>query len=203
MWVRGAAIRPVPAYAVVPEAVLSQIERDLANETDEVRRDLDVAFTQFEKSQPHLSEEISEVLSHPLDDTALALGYFLSIAVFLAFCRAFGSHVSLVTETEVRAAREALLLEETLRAENGLEPFDIDDVVAVEQPALLAFVHEHVDAALDPGTDEDRGPDVPGDIDVDDVHRVYRAILVMILALSHAVTSPGGGRGRGDTELLA
>ena len=77
MWVRGAAIRPVPRYAVVDAATLEQIERELADDSPSARGELDGAFARFETTQPHLADAISLVLSKPLDDTALALGYFL------------------------------------------------------------------------------------------------------------------------------
>ena len=85
MWVRGAAIRPVPRYAVVDAATLAQIERELADDSPHARSELDGAFARFETTQPHLADAISHVLSKPLDDTALALGYFLSIAIWLAW----------------------------------------------------------------------------------------------------------------------
>lgn len=87
MWVRGAAIRPVPRYAVVERSTLDGIERELADDSPRARDELDRAFTRFESTQPHLAESISQVLARPLDETALALGYFLSIAVWLAFER--------------------------------------------------------------------------------------------------------------------
>ncbi len=151
MWVRGAAIRPVPKYAIVDAAALEQIERGLADESPEARSELDGAFARFESTQPELSDAVSQVLSRPLDETALALGYFLSIAVWLAFERTFGpARLREVSRDALRATEEAIKLEEELRAAHGDEPFDLDDVVSIEQPNVLAFVHEHVDAALEP-----------------------------------------------------
>src|SRR5579872_5577780 len=151
MWVRGAAIRPVPKYAVVDACMLEQIERGLADESAEARSELDGAFARFESTQPELSDAISQVLSRPLDETALALGYFLSIAVWLAFERTFGApRLREVSADALRATEEAINLEEELRAAHGDEPLDLDDVVSIEQPNVLAFIHEHVDAALEP-----------------------------------------------------
>src|SRR5579859_5052126 len=90
MWVRGAAIRPVPRFAVVPRSTLDQIERELADDSPRAQGELDGAFSRFESTQPHLADAISQVLSRPLHQTALALGYFLSISVWLAFERTFG-----------------------------------------------------------------------------------------------------------------
>lgn len=196
MWVRGAAIRPVPPYAVVSRDVLESIEEELAASGSSLtpNGDLDEAFDRFEKTQPALAQTAAQVLSRPLDETALALGYFLTIAVWLAFERAFGARLGEVTEDEVKAAESALALEEELRASHAEEPLELDDVMAIEQPGILGFVNEHVDAALEPGDGE------RGDADVDDVHSVYRTVLVLILALSHAVQPSSGARPR---EMLA
>lgn len=200
MWVRGAAIRPVPPHAVVAGEVLEQVERDLASDSDHARGELDDAFGRFERTQPQLADGISQVLAKPLDETALALGYFLSIAIWLAFERAFGARLGEVSADALKATEDALALEEELRAQNGAEPFDLDDVVAVQQPGVLAFVHEHVDAALDVVARAEGDPGGEREVDVDDVHTVYRAILVLVLALSHAVQPLGGGPSK---ELLA
>ena len=97
------------------------------------------------------------MLSRPLDETALALGYFLSIAIWLAFERTFGEpRLREVSEDALAATEQAIALEEELRAAHGDEPLDLDDVVSIEQPNVLAFVHEHVDAALDPATSAER-----------------------------------------------
>jgi hypothetical protein len=206
MWVRGAAIRPVPRYAVVDAATLDQIERELADDSPRSRGELDAAFARFETTQPHLADAISHVLSKPLDDTALALGYFLSIAIWLAFERTFGdARLREVSEDAIDATQQAIKLEEELRAAHGDEPFDLDDVVSIEQPNVLAFVHEHVDAALDPalhGSAESSAQTEDREVDVDDVHSVYRAVVLLTLCLSHAVL-PVDGATRGSRELMA
>ncbi len=196
-WVRGAAIRPVPAYAVVPQAMLASVERELARDEDAARDELDLAFRRFEETQPNLANRMGDVLTRPIDEVALALGYFLSIAIWLAFERAFVGRLAIVNEDSLLATEAALALEEELRASHADEPLELDDVVAMEQPGVLAFVNEHVEAALDPHGEREGGQDV----DVEDVHLVYRAILVLTLALSHAVTPNAGSPG--TTELLA
>jgi hypothetical protein len=194
MWVRGAAIRPVPTYAVVVRQVLDDIEEELADNGLSPKSDLDEAFNRFEKTQPAVAQLAATVLSRPLDETALALGYFLTIAVWMAFERAFGARLNEVTDDELAAAESALTLEEELRAAHADEPLELDDVMAIEQPGILGFVNEHVEAALEP-TDADAR-----EVDVDDVHSVFRTVLVMTLALSHAVQPSSGARPR---EMLA
>jgi hypothetical protein len=201
MWVRGAAIRPVPRYAVVDAATLEQIELGLADDSTRARDELDGAFARFEMTQPEVADAISQVLSKPLDETALALGYFLSIAVWLAFERTFGAaRLRQVSRDALEATEEAIKLEEELRATHGDEPFDLDDVVSIEQPNVLAFVHEHVDAALEPQYGGE--PAEPREVDVDDVHAVYRSIVLLTLCLSHAVL-PVDGASRSNRELIA
>lgn len=194
MWVRGAAIRPVPPYAVVDREVLDRLEEELAENGPSPRPDLDDAFSRFEQTQPALAQLAAQTLARPLDETALALGYFLTIAVWLGFERAFAARLCEVTDQELEAAQSALDLEEELRASHAHEPLDLDDVMAIEQPGILAFVNEHVEAALDPGDGE------PREVDVDDVHAVYRCVLILTLALSHAVAPATGARPR---EMLA
>ncbi len=203
MWVRGAAIRPVPAYAVVDREVLDRIEEELAENGLSPKSDLDDAFGRFETTQVALAQSAAQVLARPLDETALALGYFLTIAVWLAFERAFGARLGEVDDQAFEAAQSALTLEEELRATHSEEPLELEDVMAIEQPGILAFVNEHVEAALEPA---DGHGNAPGegrearDVDVDDVHAVYRSVLVMTLALSHAVLPATGARPR---EMLA
>jgi hypothetical protein len=203
MWVRGAAIRPVPSYAVLDREHLDQIEEELADNDHSPKSDLDDAFGRFEQTQPALAQQAAHVLARPLDETALALGYFLTIAVWLGFERAFGSRLGEVDDQALEAAQSALALEEELRATHSDEPLDLEDVMAIEQPGILAFVNEHVEAALEPA---DGAGNAPGegrearDVDVDDVHAVYRNVLVMTLALSHAVSPATGARPR---EMLA
>lgn len=185
MWVRGAAIRPVPAYAVVGRAVIDGVERALSQEGDAADRELARWFERFEKTQPEIARRANELLSRPLDETALALGYFLTVAVWLAFDRSFHGRLEEVSTEALAAAEAALSLEEELRAAHAEEPLELDDVMAIEQPSLVAFLHEHVDAALE-------GPAEDGEVDVDDVDLVYKLVLLETLALSHAVAAPAG-----------
>ena len=181
VWVRSAAIRPVPSYASVPAHVLSAVETQLSDDDHGAREKLGEAFSRFEETQPALAAHVSELLSRPLDETALALGYFLSLAVWLAFDRQFDGALGEVTATALEGVAEALDLDEELRRADPTEAVESDDVVAMEQPHVLAFVHEHVDAALEANADE---------VDVDDVQRIYRLVLVETLALSYAVQPP-------------
>jgi hypothetical protein len=162
---------------------LEAVRNSLADDDDEAREQLDEAFERFERTQPALANRVADALSRPLDETALALGYFLTLAVWLAFEHAHGGHIDEIAEQELDATDELLTLDEELRRTDPAEALDSDDVIAMEQPYLLDFVHEHIDSTLEAHAEE---------IDVDDVHEVYRVVLVEILALSYAVQRPEG-----------
>lgn len=193
MWVRRSAIRRVPEYARVPERAIDAVREGLADDEDQARAQLDDGFARFERTQPALCAYVGDTLTRPLDETALALGYFLSLAVWLSFEKAHGDQLQEVQETEVNSTLEMIELDEELRRADPVEPLDTDDVVALEQPSLLEFVNEHVNATL-----ETHGEDV----DVDDVWAVYRVILVEVMALSHSITRPVGFP-ISNAELLA
>lgn len=188
-------MRPVPPYAVVDRTVLERIEHELSGAGDRADAILDASFDRFEERQPELAEHVAQVLDRPLDETATALGSFLSIVIFMAFERAFGERLGEVSRDALRATVDGLALEEELRARAPTEPLDLEDVVAQEQPGIMGFVHVHLEAALD-----DAGSD--HEVDVDDVHLVYQTMLALTLALSHAVE--GGERATKETsEILA
>ena len=181
MWVRRAAIRPVAQYAQLPLRALSDVENQLGEDDEQARERLDEAFSRFEETQPALAERISNILNGPLDETALALGYFLTLAIWLAFDELFGQDLEEVTETALTGVEESLNLDEQIRLHDPAEAVDSDDVIAMEQPDVLAFVQEHLDAALEANAHE---------VDVDDVHAIYRVVLIEVLALSYAVRPP-------------
>jgi len=181
VWVRGAAIRPVSSYAELPFRALSEVEDQLSDDDDQAREKLSDAFTRFEATQPALATRVADVLSGPLDETALALGYFLTLSIWLAFDAVFKKALGEVTPTQLEGVTESFDLDEQLRKADPAEAVDSDDVVAMEQPHVLAFVHEHLDAALEANASE---------VDVDDVHKIYRLVLIEVLALSYAVLPP-------------
>jgi hypothetical protein len=115
------------------------------------------------------------------DEVAEALGYFLGLTMFKAFEEAFDPLLGVVTEDALRSVDEALALDEELRGEDPAEAVDSDDVVAMEQPHVVMYIHEHLDTALEVHADS---------ADVDAVHAMYRTLLVELLALSYAVRPP-------------
>ena len=141
MWARGAAIRPVPKYAVIDRSVLDGIESELAEcGSSPGSDDGSVYFSEFEKAQPRLAAHVAGVLSRRLDATAVSLGYFLTLAIWLAFHRSCGARLRTVTQDAIRAHEAALELERTIRAERAEKPIELEDVLQQEQPAILSFV---------------------------------------------------------------
>jgi hypothetical protein len=181
MWVRRAAIRPVPSYAKVAAPDVERVEDALSNDDPESEERLTQALARFEATQPAFSSHVATSLGRPLDETALALGYFLSIAVWMTFEASFGARLGEVHESDIEAASQALALDEELRRDAPDEAVDTDDVVAMEQPAMVEFVREHVEVALEANADE---------VELDDVDSIYRLILLEIVALSYAVRAP-------------
>jgi hypothetical protein len=204
VWTRGAAIRPVPPYAVVGRETIQRVEHRLASGPGDGTTAMRDAFALFDEKQPEICARMQEILERPLDETAVALGYFLAVAIWLSFHEAFGDRVREVSEDAWRATVDALLLEEDLRKSDAGEPIDLDDLLAIEQPGLMQFVHEQIEVALE--IDRCRGGEADDpeasirDIDVDDVHLVYRTVLLETVALSHAVAP---GRDQASPELLA
>lgn len=194
MWVRRAAIRPVPSFALIPLRALAEVEEQLASDDDEARGKLDDAFGRFETTQPALADRIAQILAGPLDETALALGYFLTLAVWLAFDNVFHDELEEISAVALTGVEESLKLDEQLRLSDPAEALDSDDVIAMEQPDVLSFVHEHIDAALEANASE---------VDVDDVHEIYRVVLIEVLALSYAVRPPANWEIQMTTEFTA
>ena len=181
MWVRSAAIRPVPVYAQLSEIALGRVEDHLGGDEEVTEQRLNEMFEAFEEEQPELSEHVGRVLARSHDELAVALGYFLCLAVWQAFRAEFVGKLQPIDATAIRSVEEALALDEQLRGEDPTEALDSDDVVAMEQPHVMQFVQEHIDAALEVHA---------ATVDVDDVHAIYKLLLVEVLALSYAVAPP-------------
>lgn len=178
MWVRSAAIRPVPGFAQLSAETLEDVEQWLGEDELLTEDRLSEAFERFEREQPVLADRIGTQLSRTHDEVALALGYFLTLAIWLAFSNTYRAQLGLVDDLALSSVEEALALDEKLRGEDPFEAVDSDDVVGMEQPFVLRFIHDHIDAALDVHA---------GETDVEAVHAIYRLLIIELLALSYAV----------------
>lgn len=193
MWVRRSAIRPVPRYARVSASAVAAVEATLAGADERARRLCAEGFDRFSAQQQALARYMVDKLPQSLDEAALALGHMLGVAVFVAF-ESFPADALRRLDTDaVAAADVALGADEELRRVDPMDALDSEDIVAIEQPALMAFVNKQIGLTLSEHADS---------IDIDDVALVFRAVLVEILALSHAVLPPRGyPKGHGEEPM--
>lgn len=183
MWVRQSALRPVPSYARLSEHAISRVREQLLEENAHSEAALDEAFDGFEDAQKPLADHVGEVLGGSLSDTLLAVGYFLSLTIWLTFQRSIGSELQTISQDELHSTMELFALDEELRQGRPHDPLDTDDVVAMEQPALVQLVHEHIKKVLDQEGSE---------VNAEHVRKIYRMLLIEILSLSYAVRAPAG-----------
>lgn len=183
VFLRKAALRPVQKWAVVDDAAVEAMERELEGVDDDLQAILDTAYRDLERRQPALSQWLAEEVSEKNDELAQSLGYFLVVTVYRAFREAFPTRLGEVDERALEIALDTLTTDEELRAADPLEVMDSDDVVAMGQPAVLSFVQHHVEEAVAQAGEE---------TDLEDLDRIYRAILVEVIALSGAVAAPAG-----------
>lgn len=183
MWVRRSAIRPVPRYARLPESSIRSMEATFSAADGRAQQLARASYERLTTQQPALTAYLARKLSASLDDTALALGHMLAVAVYVGFEAFAGNALRSLTPEAVAAADLALSADEELRRSDARDALDSEDIIAIDQPALVAFVNEHIERTLEQHADL---------VDVDDVDVVFRAILVEIVALSHAVAPPAG-----------
>lgn len=191
MFLRKAALRPIPSYAVVEEETLEAVERGLDEEHRPIQDTLDEGFRELDRSQPSLAGWLAEQVARREDEMAQSIGYFLVVMVYMAFRRSFSIRLTEVDDAALVLALETLSTDEAIRADDPAEVLESDDVLAMGQPALLSFVQHHMMEALTQAGDE---------ADLNELGRVYRAVLVEVIALSGAVQAPPG---LGDAAALA
>ena len=182
MFLRKAALRPVPRWAVVDELAIDGLEDRLGDEDEDLQGVLDVGYREMDRHQPALATWLADQVSSRNDELAQSVGYFLAVTVFIAFREAFPTRLCPVDESALKLAIEMLELDLELRKNDATEVLETDDVVAMGQPALVSYVQHHFDEAIAQAENE-------ADLEAFDV--VYRAILVEIIALSDAVRAPG------------
>ncbi len=183
MFLRKAALRPVPRWAVVDEHAIDALEHSLGEGEESLQQALDAGYREMDRLQPNLAEWLGERVSSHNDELAQSVGYFLAVTVYIAFREAFPRRLEQVDDASLKLAIETLSADEELRQNDPSEILESDDVVAMGQPVLLGYVQHHFDEALTQADD---------DVDLDAFDVVYRAILVEVIALSHAVRSPTG-----------
>jgi hypothetical protein len=183
LFLRKAALRPVPRWALVREDVLTLVESQLEGDGDALQKRLDGAYRDMDRRQPHLAEWLAEQVAGRSDDLAQSLGYFLIVTVYLAFREAFPSRLSPIDPSHLALARETFDADAALRRDDPSEVVETDDVVAMTQPSVVEFVQHHLDEAIEQAGESP---------DLDSFDHVYRTVLVEVIALSHAVLPPEG-----------
>lgn len=191
VFLRKAALRPIPSWAVVDEVAIDALEEALGDEQEGLQKILDEGYREMTRLQPHVSDYLAAQVSSRGDELAQSVGYFLAVSVYLAFREAFPTRLETVDPASLQLALDTLSTDEELRANDPTEVLESDDVVAMGQPVLVGFVQHHFEEAL---------TQAEGDADLDAFDEVYRAILVEVIALSHAVRAPGG---TAQPEILA
>lgn len=181
MWTRGAAIRPVPRYAVISASLIDRSE-ERAKRDDE--SSLTAKITAMRGEQPHLFDDVQTRTSMRIDDLAKNLLVQMSALLVELFATAYPKRIAVITADDLRAVEQTLDVEEELRADSTDMTFELDDVVSREQPAAVAFLRRVLESSLEDESDRD--------VDLDDVHAAYRRLLGYLLALSYAVEAPPG-----------
>jgi hypothetical protein len=183
LFVKKAALRPVPKWAVVDDVAVGAVEQTLGDESDQLQDTLDAAYREMDRRQPALAAWLGGEVSERSDDLAQSLGYFLIVTVYMAFREGFPTRLGEVSEAELADARAMLAADEELREGDPAEMMESDDVVAMTQPTLLHFVQHHLDQALDQAGEA---------ADLEAFDRVYHAVLIEVIALSHVIAPPEG-----------
>ncbi len=193
MFLRKAAIRAVPKYAVVDAGFVDAVEQTLDAESEDLQGWLDRGFAELDRRHPAIGEWAAAALAETHDELVQSLGYFLTVVVYMTFREAFPRRLSDIDDAALHLAEGTLSADEELRENDPSEILDSDDVVAMGQPAVVAYVQHHVGEALEQAGE---------DISLEQLDRVYRAVLVLVITLSHAVMSPSGEVGP-PREFLA
>jgi hypothetical protein len=185
VFLRKAALRSVPAYAVVDSDTIEAVEATLEEDDTALQDALDRGYADLDRRQPALAVWMAEKLALSSDELVQSLGYFLTVTVYLAFREAFPTRLEEIDESAIDISNAMLTVDEELRADDPSEILDSDDVLAMSQPAVLSYVQHHVHEALDQSG---------GEVDLEQLDDVYRSLLVLVICLSHAVISPSGTR---------
>ncbi len=186
LWPARSALSPVPQWAVVGTDAIDMAEASIGDQGD-LDAELERAHEELVMMQPGLTLWLHADLHEVRDETAEALGRLLLVLVYRSFVSAFGQRLHEVDEATLVTARATFEYDEEHRRGSPVEVLETDDMVAMGQPHLVAFVREQVEAATEADEDGDFG-----DIDLDDVAAVYRAVLLEVIALGQAVDPPRG-----------
>ncbi len=186
-WSAITALPAIESFAVVQPHVIELVEERFNQSAVSLQDRVESSFDDLDRKHPALATLISAAIANIHDETAQSLGYFLTVAVWEFFYRAFGERLATVDADAVRVVQEALDVDQEWRRTHAIEPLESDDVIALQQPHVMQFVRAQLDSTLAPQDDDD-GDEVA----IDCVDTVYEMILVVVMALSRAVMAPPG-----------
>lgn len=181
VWVRRSAIRPIPRYSLVSARAVEQVLGRVARwESDEV----DWATEQqghLDALQPALAAFLVKQVA--AGEPLVSLARELRVCLFLLFESEHVEALQQVTADQLGASEAGLRADEELRVSDPVDPLDSEDIVGIEQPDVMNWLNASISSALAEQAEV---------IDVDDLGRVFRSLLVAVLALSEAVRAPKG-----------
>ncbi len=186
MYLRKAALRPVPGHAVVDEHAVRAVDDTLDQEEQDLQDWLDRGLRSLEHEQPVLSDWLEAQIDAAEHALAQSLGFFLAVSIYVIFKEAFPTRLFSVDDAALELALTTLDMDAALRADDPREALATDDVVTLGQPAVMAYLQHHIEQALEQLDDA---------AEAHHLEAVYRAILAEVVALSHAVAAPDGSRG--------
>jgi len=181
MFVQQVALGRMPAHALVEQAAIATVLKRMAGDGPTLQRELDQGFRRMELRQPDLAAFLVDELSHVTEPAVQTLSYFLFVVIFEAFEEAFGARVGVIPDAELQQLARRLLTDGELRSSGQLGDSYSEDLVAMGQPALVHLIRQEVHRVID---------EVRERPDWQEAEPLYEAILLEILALSHAVAPP-------------
>ncbi|MDD9944361.1 MAG: hypothetical protein OXU20_25175 [Myxococcales bacterium] len=179
MFVQAVAIGTLPPHAQVGGEAISLVLRRMDGDGHTLQQELDRGFRDMELRQPHLSEFLAEELSCTSDPAVQTLSFFLLVVIYRAFCEAFGNRLGAVGRAEITLLARRLIADGELRNSGHLGDSYSEDIIALGQPALVHLMRNELERVV-PAAEEV----APG---WREAEPLYEALLLEILALSHAV----------------
>lgn len=169
----------MPPHARVDQAAITGVLERMSTGHDALQTTLDGGFRRMESRHPALAEYVALELDRLHGSAPQTLGYFLCIVVYLAFHDHFGARLGPIRETDIESTRARLITDGELRDAGTAGDSYSEDVIAVGQPALVRLLRTEIDRAL---------AHAPGGKEWQEAEPPYEALLVEILALTHAVS---------------
>jgi hypothetical protein len=177
MFVEQVALDVVPEYARISLRVVDAVVSRFLQDPARFERSLDHGFHAMQARQPALAEYMAGEISQLPAARVQGLAYFLCVLVYRSFEEAFGARLARVELDDINGMLARLIADSELRAQWASGVTYSEDAIAVGQPALVNVLREEVDRAA---SDE---PEIAWEA----IDPFYESLLVVVLALTHAV----------------